>query len=705
MKPRRRGGRVRARARERRYLLRNPGVRALMRAAGCDVSSRSAGALPPFPLAALREGAARWELVCGLVSGAAGGEFSPSVAPQISYGFPRQALPGFLSVAVPPPGAAAKCVSELMITDVSRLALPAANVRPRPLESMLGEADVAELRPFLQGPLRREHVPSRMPRACLLVAADQLAPLYFLLWTLGMLRFDGLDFPVRDGRNKPVYNGCFWTPKKGDRMRLLLDMRPGNEVGVDPPDPRLPGPDSLPVALAYLEHRGVDTRRWSLCAEDSKNCFHRMAAGAVAERHQCLPPISADTRRCLLAMGVPPSAFAKGGVPVIVSLAMGNKWSVVVAQTVMRRYVARTCALLPHVVYSSIVVLPYIDDLHTAGDTRLGYAREFMVQYRQLMEADGWELCDDKRQVDAIVGDVLGVSTDFAAGAAALSVPRLAVVTTAVRQLLASPLTTPRQVREVVGSLVWGVLVKRPLLSFFLFVFRWMAAWGRRGWDTPRRLARSVRAELDTIVHVLPFAVFHFRSVPRATVISDACTDGGAAGVSDWVPAFASDCPFLHRSKVAQGFRPPMRFPSPASTPFDFVGWAFEDDRFARLPGRSGSIAHKELFALLIAVLLVTRRAASSVGASFSYVMAYNDNMTTVSIVQKGRSRSFLLNRTLRRVNALCVLWGIHLVIDYIYSELNPADGPSRDAGLRRHFRFPAPYIASTAGSVAAPSC
>ena len=79
---------------------------------------------------------------------------------------------------------------------------------------------------------------------------------------------------------------------------------------------------------------------------------------------------------------------------------------------------------------------------------------------------------------------------------------------------------------------------------------------------------------------------------------------------------------------------------------------------------------------------------------SFSYVVAFNDNMTTVAIVQKGRSRSFVLNRTLRRLQALCITWGIRLVIDYIYSELNPADGPSRDAGLRRRFYFPSPYFA-----------
>lgn len=697
---------MRARLRERRFLLRCPGALALARAAGVDVRQRDCASSLFLPLAALREGAAREALVRSLIDGAAAGGSPPAEAPQRSYGCPPQALYGLHLGVEPPPGGSARFVSELLITDVSRLALPEASVRPRALDQLLAGADTDELQPFLAGPLRRADVPSRLPRACFLVAPDQVAPLYYLLLSLGMLRFDSLAFPVRDARGRPVFNGCFWTLKKGNRMRLLLDMRPGNGVGADPPDPRLSGPDSLPSALAYLEYRGVDTRHWSLCAEDTKNCFHGIAAGPVAEPYQCLPPISDAVRSRLLAMGVSPAVFSRGAVPVILTLAMGNKWSVAIAQAVLRNYVARTAKLLPHVVYSSLIILPYIDDLNVAGPTCSGFARLFMDRYRQLMMADGWALCDDKRLTDAVVGDVLGIGTDFEAGATALSLPRLAVLTSVVRGLLAAPLVSPRVVRDVVGSLVWALLVHRPLLSFFFFVFRWVSRWGRRGWDVPRRLARSVRAELLAIVDILPFAVFHFRAKPVASVISDACEDGGAAGFTSWLPSLAPDVLFLQRSRVEPGARPRMRFPQPPAEEISFVGWAFTDDpRWPmRLPGRGGSIAHKELFALLLSVILETRHSAVESRPPFSFVFAFNDNMTTVAIVQKGRSRSFLLNRTLRRLNAFCVLWGIRLVIDYVYSELNPADGPSRDAGLRRCFRFPSPYITSgTPDGAAAP--
>ena len=560
----------------------------------------------------------------------------------------------------------------LEIRDVALLALPGPGLMLKDLNGLVPEN---VLQVFGDGSrLRKTDPPVRVPRACHLVTRSEEAKLYFKLWSLGMLRFEGTDFPVRDGRNKAVYNGLFQTAKPDGAKRLLMDMRPGNAISNDPPDPGLPQADSLPRALAYLEYRGVDTRWWGLWSEDSANCFHNMAAGKAAERYQCLSPMAESTSRELVEMGLPASALSRGRVPVIVSLAMGNKWSVYIAQQVAKTYVQRTMNELPAIVYRDLVILPYIDDLNVAGCRFSPHAATFMATYRRIMIGDGWELKESKRLEGAVSAEALGITTDFYSGTSALSVRKAAAIGVGIGRILAARTVTPRALREILGSVVWGFLVHRPLLSFLFFVYRWMAKRGRAGWQVACHLPRSVRRELEIVRDVLPFAIFAFRIRRHATVVSDACEYGGAGGYSRWTPGMGQ-IPFLERTRVESGKRPPMRFPYPAGVSFGFVRWPFVTGLLS--PGFDGSIAHKELYALLVAVVMESRRKGFRPAASL--VFAYNDNMTTVSIVQKGRCRSLTLNRTLRRLNAFCTVMGVRLAIDYIFSELNPADGPSRE--------------------------
>ena len=656
---------MRRRHRERRRLLLVPGVRRLVSAAGAHSNPS---------LRALREGAARSALINELNSGAAPFEvaqlcgywsrdFQASKSQVVGEGSDHP-LSDF-------------DYGTLEIRDVSLLSLPGAGLRLKELPSLVPH-EVLEV--FGDGSrLRRGGVIPPPPRACHLIDPSQEALLYFRLFSLGMLRFDAPSFPVQDSRGRPVYNGLFQTPKSDGLFRLLMDMRPGNVCSDDPPDPGLPGADSLPRALAYLEHRGVSTRSWGLWSEDSANCFHNIAAGLAAQRHQCLRPLSTRTRIALLAMGLPADALVLGCVPVIVSLAMGNKWAVYIAQQVAHNYVRRTMAALPAVIYANLVILPYIDDLNVAGCRLSPHAATFMSKYRQIMTGDGWELKESKRVEGCPEAEALGITTNFVTGYSALSLSKVAALHRELDKILQSATTTPRRLREALGGVVWCLLLHRPFLSFLFFAYRWMQREGRKGWDRASHLPRSVRKELLTVRDILPFALFAFRAKAFGTVVSDACEYGGAGGYSRWVPTMGA-IPFLERTQVVAGRRPPMRFPYPAGVDFAFVRWPF------RFDSSLGSIAHKELFALLVAVAMEARAGALAHRPAHTVIFAYNDNMTTISLVQKGRSRSLSLNRTLRRLNALCALRGTRLAIDYLYSELNPADAPSRDVGGQGFF-------------------
>lgn len=664
---RRRGGHVRSRHREKRRLLSLPGVRRLLAAAGPHSNPS---------LRALREGAARSALVAHLTSGAA-----PFGVARLGEYWSRgsqvmQSKP--FGVGVDHPHADFD-YGTLEIRNVEQLSLPGPGLRLKELHSMV-PPEVLEV--FSDGSrLRRKGVIPKPPRACHLIDSSQEAPLYYRLFCLGMLRFVGSSFPVQDGRGRPVYNGLFQTPKSDGLFRLLMDMRPGNSCSDDPPDPELPGADSLPRALAYLEHRGVSTRTWGLWSEDSANCFHNIAAGLVAQRYQCLRPLSHRTQLALLSLGLPASALAEGSVPVIVSLAMGNKWAVYIAQQVAHNYVRRTMAALPPVVYAELVILPYIDDLNVAGCRLSPHASTFMTKYRQIMTGDGWELKDAKRVEGSPEAEALGITTNFDSGYSALALPKVAALHQELNEVLQGTSATPRRLREVLGGVVWCLLLHRPFLSFLFFSYRWMQREGRKAWDRGAYLPRSVRKELLSVRDILPFALFAFRAKAFGTVVSDACEYGGAGGYARWVPPMPTTL-FFERTKIVAGCRPPMRFPYPAGVGFAFVRWPF------RFTSTLRSIAHKELFSLLVAVAMEARAGALEHRPAHTIIFAYNDNMTTVSIVQKGRCRSLSLNRTLRRLSALCALQGTRLAIDYLYSELNPADGPSRDVGARGVFSY-----------------
>ena len=79
-----------------------------------------------------------------------------------------------------------------------------------------------------------------------------------------------------------------------------------------------------------------------------------------------------------------------------------------------------------------------------------------------------------------------------------------------------------------------------------------------------------------------------------------------------------------------------------------------------------------------LAVLMELRRRSRSTRNFDCTYLHLVDSQVAIGVFSKRRSSSRLLQRVLRRANALCLASGLHPVYVYVRSELNPADRPSR---------------------------
>ena len=85
------------------------------------------------------------------------------------------------------------------------------------------------------------------------------------------------------------------------------------------------------------------------------------------------------------------------------------------------------------------------------------------------------------------------------------------------------------------------------------------------------------------------------------------------------------------------------------------------------------------------AILDLLRKQARSKGTFFQRILLLVDNSTVVGIFTKGRTTSRTLWAPLRRSCAILVATGSRLILAWVKSEWNPADGPSRWVQRQAH--------------------
>ena len=86
-----------------------------------------------------------------------------------------------------------------------------------------------------------------------------------------------------------------------------------------------------------------------------------------------------------------------------------------------------------------------------------------------------------------------------------------------------------------------------------------------------------------------------------------------------------------------------------------------------------------------IAILLQLKAKSRSQKNFASVYLHLVDSQVSIAVLTKKRSSSRVLQRVIRRANALCLAAHLHPVFIYVRSELNPADAPSRGAHHLKH--------------------
>jgi hypothetical protein len=216
---------------------------------------------------------------------------------------------------------------------------------------------------------------------------------------------------------------------------------------------------------------------------------------------------------------------------------------------------------------------------------------------------------------------------------------------------------TGRELAQLVGSWTWACLARRPVLSVFSAVYRYIECAGYRLFQ----LWPSVRRELLVLCGLSPLLHSSLSSPWFPDVVA---TD--ASSIALGVVAARTDC----ASTAA------------AADAADPIG-ALPRALWRTIVSSEWSIAEHINVLELRAVGTAVRWMASRPVSSGRRVLLLSDSQVVVGAVSKGRSSSRDLLVCLRVLCAWLLATGLQLVVRWVASADNPADEPSRNVRRR----------------------
>jgi integrase len=245
---------------------------------------------------------------------------------------------------------------------------------------------------------------------------------------------------------------------------------------------------------------------------------------------------------------------------------------------------------------------------------------------------------------------------------------------------------------RLVGHWSWAFLARRCAFSVFRAVYRFIEVAGRRKFD----IWPSVVRELDIAIGLAPLLFSSIASPWFPKVLaSDASGDGQGVVAADSTPAALARMS-LCRPPVPCGLASGAQESDPCSgvCPHgEKIDRSLHPDlqsaRWRTIVSsrwqRPEHINVLELRALNTAV----RWAISHPSAAGARVLLWCDSLVGVGGVRKGRSSSLFLMPRLRTLTALLLASGTSLYCNWIPTEVNPADGPSRWFKFDSRLGFP----------------
>jgi hypothetical protein len=525
----------------------------------------------------------------------------------------------------------------------SRVSLPTAAAVVN-LSSVLGDA---EFRLFAQPQLLLRSDPPhrrrrRMPRVA--GSAVEYARLVERMVACGMVSLAS-DRPL-------VTNGVFCVAKPDSTdLRLIIDCRPVNDRLCAPAKVELPNPELFARLLAPSDF-------W-VAKCDLSDFYHRIALPPAWYQWFGLPPIEVGGKRMF---------------PTLRSLPMGWSFSVLVAQRVHECIVDAALArarfgwrLTRSSIESSPVlsddpaVAVYIDDLSVKGTDR-GKVQAVQDAYIETAAKFGLPVKASKTVAATRRLKVLGVVLDGEERSVAPPPESVVDLLDDTATLCESVACTYTDCAAAVGRANWLLLMSRPLLSVFNNVYAWLAR--AADTDRPRPVWPCLRRELACAA-LLAVVAGADLSLPlsRTVVASDASLDGVAVVAAD-----CDDC-------VDELFGCPMQPPGTGT------GAELPLGTLKQLRARDWSVVHAGAVSgahhINVYECDAMLHAANAVRCGVRQLVLV-DSSVVFGAMSKGRSSCQPLLRRCRRWAAMSVVLNSQIIMKWLPSGWNPADGPSR---------------------------
>ncbi|KAL0630595.1 hypothetical protein Q9L58_010558 [Maublancomyces gigas] len=496
--------------------------------------------------------------------------------------------------------------------------------------------------------------------------------------------------------DKPLaVNGLFGVDKdNGASIRLIIDARPVNSMFIPSPPVSLPTPD-LVAALNVPQGTTLYAAK-----VDLDNFYHRIRLPEVWWPFFALPSIRAAD------LGI--SGYAADAViyPCCKTLPMGFSHSVFLAQAVHEHIIDTKVPLLerearvirqPFDPLSAATVVPsigspplplctsalasptgdfdlsrmrhsvYIDDLNIYHHDSLMIDLA-IDQYLVAMAAVNLPAKPSKIVRATADGlECLGVFVDGRNCEVGLSVPKLQALRMSTLRILAVGEATGRELSHLVGRWTWAMLVRRPAMSIFSAVYRFIEC----AHDSSYTIWPSVRRELLAATGIAPLLYASIRCDWSPIVIASDASELAAGVVYTQVQpsevrhlSLVPDKPGTDTDPVLQSFIAKSDWKIAISH-----RW-YQQEHINALEVRSSLAAIK--WSLKRPDVLVPS------SAGHTRLLLLVDSSATLGSINKGRTSAHRLLRPLRTMSALLLAAGLYLKAKWIPSAMNPADKPSR---------------------------
>ena len=492
--------------------------------------------------------------------------------------------------------------------------------------------------------------PLAPPKPCSLTGGSQWRRYVARMWRAGMVAFTATIVALC---------GVFAVDKTDGRLRAITDARPANWCFTEPEHVSLPTPDLLarirvpPGCVAYVART------------DAADFYHSFRTPPWMWPYFGLPPVRATA----LPRGAVPDGVTGVVYPVLKTLPMGYSHAVLLAQSAHLNLLDSMPHLFPRcdrigdplcVDYAlrpgRVLHAVCIDDVLLFGLDPVAVARvqqEYLVAGRRA----GYIYKPEKLVTPTADGAaVLGLHFDGRAGTLRLQPAKMHALVAATREAVERGQLRAVDLQSLVGRWVWAMLPCRPSLSVFSAVFA-LAQRYRRG---TVQLWPSVKRELLAAADIAPLLAADLSAPTFGRIVAADASSTGLGVVA---------MPLL-RGAAAPGTTVPgacgaVAAPVPPQAVTEIVSsrWRWGEH-----------INSLEMRAAHVAVRWVLRHALSG----GMRVRLWSDSAVVVGVLRKGRSGSIALNRLMRAVAADLLRANVVLDVDWIASELNPADGPSR---------------------------